>query len=345
MTKADEGGSNREHTLEITQLQTSLQAASMYLSTGPSLVSSSTFPPSIPPPIPIPNPIPPPIPNPIPNPKQTTINQFTFRREITEPAHANRKLCRANKIPSSPLQSAFVQAHLIVLPNKASSHDFMMFSLLNKLPIFDTCPEGNYTPSAVASWADLRTDLPSYDIIRGGATSPQSPFLDVKSLWPSSSISFLLLSNSIFDKLLIDANLTSRSLELNSSPPKFIAKKLKMRTSGGIIGGRVVVEMRPFKGAEVGKVLAVLAGLPDKIGVPIWCGVDGGGIGVDLGKPLNVRDGSVAVLKDEICIFHVCAYSTSVEHLKLAGGAGGIDQIITSGEGSLLMTDVRLSEL
>lgn len=108
---------------------------------------------------------------------------------------------------------------------------------------------------------------------------------------------------------------------------------LKCR-SAGKFGCNMVVSMRPFKGADVGKVVEICSRYDDAHGAPVHVGA-GEAIGVgDITRP-DWGD-PVVVLDDEVCVWWACGVTAqeSIEN-------SGVDFAICHAPGMMFVADVR----
>ncbi len=146
--------------------------------------------------------------------------------------------------PTNGKCPGFLQCNLVVL-RKAQAYDFLLFCQRNPrpCPLVEVCDEGSFNPNGVARWADLRTDLPAYNIYRNGELE-ESHIYDVKASWPTDSVAFLIGCSFTFDSVLQENRLTCRSIDLGTNIPMY-RTNLKCRPSGRF-RGNIVVTMRPF---------------------------------------------------------------------------------------------------
>lgn len=88
--------------------------------------------------------------------------------EHASPADARARFRAGVRSPTSGWAAHFVQANLIVVPQRAAS-DFELFARRNPgpCPLLDITAPGS-TATRLAPEADLRTDLPAYRIWEHG---------------------------------------------------------------------------------------------------------------------------------------------------------------------------------
>src|SRR5258707_8491069 len=100
-----------------------------------------------------------------------------------------REACRlgAQTGPTPGLALGYVQANLVILP-KEWAFDFLLFCQRNPkpCPLLDVTEPGDPEPRGVAPSADLRTDLPSYRVWRGGKLAEEPR--DVREYWRSDLV-------------------------------------------------------------------------------------------------------------------------------------------------------------
>jgi len=284
-------------------------------------------------------------------------NALLFPREKCRLSTSHRLLCRQNKVPPSspPFKSPHLSLHLLTVP-RVLALDVLLFASHNpRIHILEAVEYGARNPKElVGGEADLRTDLPGYEVWRGGRRSREGVFDDVVMLWPTNGISFLLPSTLLVDRIFSLSSITTRSLDLNSPPPVY-KTNLIARKSGPYMNCPVFVSMRPVRCSQVSRALAVLSSLPSsqrgREGItPIHVGNSGVDLGIeDLSSPANVSEGGKAVvLEGEVCLFFYEAYETLKNAVVTCGTAAGESVITSAGEcggfGGLFVSDAIVGE-
>ena len=137
----------------------------------------------------------------------------------------------------------FVQANLVILPKKYAL-DFSSFCIRNPkpCPVLDISSPGDYK-TYLAKEADLRTDLPKYNIYKNGKLD--QVVLDLKEIWQSDFVSFLLGCSHSFETILSSSGIPLRYQEqkINLS----LYKTNIAMQSVGLFSGNVIVSMRPIQ--------------------------------------------------------------------------------------------------
>lgn len=194
-----------------------------------------------------------------------------------------------------------VQANLVVLPGELAD-DFTAMCDANPraLPLLERTEPGVPDRLACAPGADLRTDLPSYDVHRDGVLDRQVDALH--ELWRDDLVAFLLGCSFSAENALLSAGVRLRHLELGQGVPMYVTE-IECEPAGRW-HGPVVVSMRPIAreqvdlAAEVTERLPLAHGSPLHIGDPAAIGI--GDLGVaDWGDPLPPQ-------QDEVPVFWAC---------------------------------------
>jgi uncharacterized protein YcsI (UPF0317 family) len=214
-----------------------------------------------------------------------------------------RALVRRREVtgPTAGLALGYVQANLVVLP-QALAFDFLLFCQRNPkpCPIIDVTEAGSATPAQCAPDADLRTDVPRYRVFRGGELVDEPP--DIKALWRTDAVGFLLGCSFTFENALLQAGLPVRHIEAGCNVPMY-RTNIACRPAG-IFAGPMVVSMRPMTPAQAIRAVQVCSRFPRAHGTPVHVG-DPGAIGIrDLGRP-DFGD-SVEVRSGEVPVFWAC---------------------------------------
>lgn len=194
-----------------------------------------------------------------------------------------------------------VQANLVVLP-AAVSDDFEAMCERNPraLPLLERTAPGVPDRLTSAPDADLRTDLPRYDIHRDGVRTDQVGSL--AEHWRDDFVAFLLGCSFSAENRLLAAGVRLRHLELGQGVPMFVTS-LEC-TPVGPFRGPVVVSMRPIRRDQVDRAVEVTEVLPLAHGAPLQIG-DPAAIGItDLAAP-DWGD-AIEPTADEVPVFWAC---------------------------------------
>lgn len=256
----------------------------------------------------------------------------TFIPDLISPAVSFRSLCRSSTHtgPTNGKCPGFLQCNLVVL-RKEDAFDFLLFCQRNSksCPIVDVCENGSFNPTGITKSSDLRTDLPAYNVYSNGKLV-QGNLSDVRSLWPTDGVAFLLGCSFTFDHVLIANRISARHIEMKRNVSMY-RTNLKCREAGRF-KGNVVVTMRPVKGGDVAKVVTLSCKYPEAHGAPIHIGSPED-LGItdlskpDWGDPVEVREG-------EVPVFHACGV-TSQEVIM----SSGVSFAITHSPGCMFVSD------
>lgn len=256
--------------------------------------------------------------------------------EHAAPAHV-RAAARAGALGglTTGLAPGFVQVNLAIVPSRYAG-DFIAYCRANSsaCPVLAVGEAGDPSLPALGSDIDVRTDCPSYWIYADGRHSATVP--DIKSAWRDDLVSVAIGCWFSMEEALQHANVRLRHLEMGIQGP--LMRTNRPTIPVGPFGGPLVVSMRPFPQEQVPTVKAVTARFPRVHGAPIYEG-DPAALGIsrfdypDFGEPM-------AVLPGEVPLYWGCGL-TALAALELAR----IPFFITHAAGSMLMTDMRNSEL
>lgn len=197
--------------------------------------------------------------------------------------------------PTAGLCEGFVQASLVVVP-ATDAFDFLRFCGRNSqaCPVLEVADPGKFEPTLMAQGADLRSDLPSYNVYRGGELEGAVP--DVVDLWDEDLVAFLFGCSFSFDYLLQRAGIPVRHIEQNVNAPVFQTNRDCV--PAGRFGGPLTVSMRPVPADRVAEAVLLTAAHPELHGAPVHVGApDALGIAdldqPDWGEPVAIEAGDV----------------------------------------------------
>jgi uncharacterized protein YcsI (UPF0317 family) len=188
-----------------------------------------------------------------------------------------------------------VQCNLAIVPEKLA-FEFLLYCQRNAraCPVLEVCDPGSPEPKQLAPGADLCTDLPKYSVYENGR---RRDVPDLKSLWRSDLVAFLIGSGITFDGALERAGVPTDKHRwvLNSRIPTVPA---------GRFHGDMVVTMRWLTPEQAIIATQVSSRFPRNHGAPIHIG-DPAAIGADLEHPLYGPP-VPAVPKDLVPVFWAC---------------------------------------
>jgi uncharacterized protein YcsI (UPF0317 family) len=146
--------------------------------------------------------------------------------------------------------SEHVQANLVVVASEYAS-ELADLCARNPVPcpLLEQLPPGAFAPRC-APGADLRTDLGRYRVWRDGALVEQPG--DVRALWTSDLVAFLIGCSFTFDHALAQAGLPARHDALNRNVPMYRTRV--PLAPAGRLHGVMVVSMRPYRAEEIERV-------------------------------------------------------------------------------------------
>ncbi len=190
----------------------------------------------------------------------------------------------------------FVQCNLVVLP-MAAAYDFLVFCQRNPrpCPLVEVTDKGNPEPRKSAPGADLRTDLPKYNVYRKGELS--ETVTEITNLWTDKSVGFLIGSSLTFDEPLERAGVPK-------SKDVWVLNTAIATEPAGRFSGPMVVTMRWMTPAQAVIATQLTSRYPFNHGAPIHIG-DPAVIGADLTHPI-VGAPVTRIPNDVMPVFWAC---------------------------------------
>ncbi len=233
-----------------------------------------------------------------------------------------RSLIRKGKWdrPTAGAAMGYAQANLVVLPEKYA-FDFLLFCQRNPkpCPLLEVLEPGKSGTDFLASDADIRTDIPKYNIYRKGRL--ERTVKEIKDLWRKDLVTFLLGCSFSFEEALLRAKIPVRHIEENKNVPMYITR-IPCKPAG-TLHGPLVVTMRPLPPDKVVRAIQITSRYAAVHGGPVHMG-DPSGIGIknlkkpDFGDPVTIKRGEIPVFwacgvtpqavvmeaKPDLCITH-----------------------------------------
>ena len=244
-----------------------------------------------------------------------------------------RARCRSGEwtAPTPGCCDGFEQANLVILP-AAYADEFAEFCHSNAqaCPLLERTAPGDPLLRNIASRADVRTDLPRYQLLEGGAVVGEAT--DLSAHWCADSVAFLLGCSFTFDAALLGAGLPVRHVELGTNVPMYRSDRRCI--ARGMFDGPLVVSMRPMLPELVERATAVTSAFPRSHGAPVHVG-DPAALGIDSLAVPDFGD-PVPLLEGEVPVFWACGV-TSQEVVRRSG----IARVATHAPGHMLITDLR----
>ncbi|MBH0156727.1 putative hydro-lyase [Fictibacillus sp. 5RED26] len=233
--------------------------------------------------------------------------------------------------PTSGLANGYTQGNLVVLP-KDLAFEFLLFCQRNPepCPVLDVTEPGSAVPALVAPDADLRVDIPKYNVYRHGELVEECT--DITSLWNEDMVGFLLGCSFTFEHALMNNGIPVRHIERGCNVPMF--KTNIECVKAGRFEGPMVVSMRPVPEKDVVRAVQVTSRFPSVHGAPVHIG-NPEAIGVsdlyqpDFGDPVQIHDG-------EVPVFWACGVTPQAVAMHVKP-----EIMITHAPGHMFITDVR----
>jgi uncharacterized protein YcsI (UPF0317 family) len=236
--------------------------------------------------------------------------------------------------PTSGAASGYLQANLVMLPRE-EAFNFLLFCVRNPkpCPILDVLEPGRVEPN-IAPGADLRTDLPRYNVFKNGRFFTEAQ--DVSNYFSDDMVSFLLGCSFSFENAMLAAGLPIRNMEEGKNVSMYITDRPCV--SAGIFSAPLVVTMRPMTPAQAVRAVQVTTRFHLTHGAPVHLG-NPKEIGIrnldkpDFGDPVTVRSG-------EIPVFWACGVTS-----QLAATSAPLSRVITHAPGHMFVSDLKDEEL
>ena len=233
-----------------------------------------------------------------------------------------RSLIRKGKWrkPTAGVALGYAQANLVILPQKYA-FDFLLFCQRNPrpCPLLEVLEPGKFRTESLSLDADIRTDIPRYNIYRKGKL--YKTVENIKNFWEPDFVSFLLGCSFSFEEAMVRAKIPIRYIEENKNVSMYITSIPCKRA--GVFHGPLVVTMRPIPLEKVIRAVQITSRYVWVHGAPIHIG-DPSAIGIkdlrrpDFGDPVTVKKGEVPVFwacgvtpqavvmkaKPQLCITH-----------------------------------------
>lgn len=237
--------------------------------------------------------------------------------------------------PTAGLAMGYAQANLVILPEKYA-FDFLLFCQRNPkpCPLLEVLEPGRFRTEFLSREADLRTDIPRYNLYRQGKL--EAEVKEIKSIWGKDFVSFLLGCSFSFEEALVRAKIPVRHLEENKNVPMFISN-IACRPAG-IFHGPMVVTMRPIAANKVSQAVQITSRYALVHGAPVHIG-DPSKIGIrnlqkpDFGDPVTIK-------KDETPVFWACGVTPQAVVMRAKP-----DLCITHAPGHMFISDLLNEEL
>jgi uncharacterized protein YcsI (UPF0317 family) len=209
--------------------------------------------------------------------------------------------------PTAGLAMGYAQANLVILP-KRYAFDFLLFCQRNPkpCPLLEVLEPGEFKTKFLSSDADIRTDIPRYNIYRKGKLDGRVK--DIKSLWENDLVTFLLGCSFSFEEAMLRSKIPVRHIEERKNVPMFITH-IPCK-SAGIFRGPMVVTMRPIPPDKVSRSVQITSRYASVHGAPLHIG-DPAMIGIKNLKKPDFGD-SVTIKKGEVPVFWACGVTPQV---------------------------------
>ena len=237
--------------------------------------------------------------------------------------------------PTTGLALGYAQANLVILPQKYA-FDFLLFCQRNPkpCPLLEVLAPGKYRTEFLSTDADIRTDVPRYNIYRKGKM--EATVKEIKKYWGDDFVTFLLGCSFSFEEALLRSKIPVRYIEEKKNVSMYITR-IPCRPAG-VFHGPLVVTMRPIPSDKVTRAVQITSRYASVHGAPVHIG-DPSAIGIrnlkkpDFGDPVTIRKG-------ETPVFWACGVTPQAVVMEAKP-----DLCITHTPGHMFISDVLNEEL
>jgi uncharacterized protein YcsI (UPF0317 family) len=237
--------------------------------------------------------------------------------------------------PTAGLAMGYAQANLVIVPEKYA-FDFLLFCQRNPkpCPLLEVLEPGRFRTEFLSSEADIRTDIPRYNIYRNGKL--ETTVKEIRGLWKKDFVTFLLGCSFSFEEALLRSKIPIRHIEENKNVPMFMTD-IPCKPAG-VFQGPMVVTMRPIPQDKVTRAVQITARYASVHGAPVHIG-DPSEIGI---KSLSRPDfgDAVTIKKGEVPVFWACGVTPQAVVMKAK-----TDLCITHTPGHMFISDLLNEEL
>ena len=232
--------------------------------------------------------------------------------------------------PTSGAAYGYVQANLVMLP-KSDAFNFLLFCVRNTkpCPILDVLEAGVFEPK-IAPGADLRRDLPLYQIYRDGVMEKEAA--TVTSEFNEEMVSFLLGCSFSFENALQAAGVPVRNIDEGKNVSMYITNRSCV--PAGPFRAPLVVSMRPMTPEQAVRAVQITTRFHLTHGAPVHIG-DPDQIGIkdlqnpEFGDPVTIHPG-------EVPVFWACGVTSA-----LAATSTPLPLVITHAPGHMFVSDLK----
>jgi len=231
------------------------------------------------------------------------------------------------------LAAGFVQASATIVPAELAD-EFEAFCRLNPAPcpILARLAPGETSPDRLAAGSDVRTDLPSYRVVRGAGSVIVS---DLLAVWRDDLVTFFLGCSYTQVTPLLEAGVSLPFLAAGTQQPVYVSRL--QAAPAGRFRGPIAVSMLVLPADAVARAVEVTMRLPFAHGAPIWVG-DPTPIGIDIRRPVSGR--APRLEPGDVPAFWACSQTAA-----LAALAGEVPLLIQHAPARMFVTDRRVHEL
>ena len=237
--------------------------------------------------------------------------------------------------PTAGLALGYAQANLVILPQKYA-FDFLLFCQRNPkpCPLLEVLEPGKYRTELLSEDADVRTDVPRYNIYRKGKL--EGTVKEIRKYWGDDFVTFLLGCSFSFEEALLRSKIPIRYIEEKKNVSMYITR-IPCRPAG-VFHGPLVVTMRPIPSDKVTRAVQITSRYASVHGAPVHIG-DPSAIGIrDLKKP-DFGD-PVTIKRGEVPVFWACGVTPQAVVMEAKP-----DLCITHAPGHMFISDVLNEEL
>lgn len=228
------------------------------------------------------------------------------------------------------LGAGHLQGNIAIVP-ASHAENFETFCRNNPkpCPLVGMTEAGNPILRRLGRDVDIRTDVPAYNIYRGGVLDARATSL--LDIWTDDLVAFVLGCSFSFEEALIHEGISLRHIDENKTVSMF--RTTIPTVAAGPFVGPLVVSMRPLDPNDIDRAVEITREFPQAHGAPVHIG-DPAAIGIrdiatpDWGDATRFEDG-------EVPVFWACGVTPQA-----AIEAAELPVFISHAPGHMLVTDL-----
>ena len=237
--------------------------------------------------------------------------------------------------PTAGMCPGYAQANLIILPKDAAA-DFLLFCQRNRkaCPLLEIGAAGDPVLKDVAPGADLRIDLPAYQVFKSGELVEERE--NLVGLWQDDLVAFLLGCTYTFAEALSQAGFCPPGP--GEEPGSCVYATDLPAEAAGPFAGPLLVLAGAVPKTRLAEAVLITSRQRKAFGAPVHVG-DPAAIGIkDLSRPQSGNKG-LAPGPGEVAVFWVCGETAQAAVMRAK-----VPLVIKNKPGHLFVTDLPVGQ-